>query len=356
MEEAIVNAVYHRGYDGPPEPVKIYLYPDRMEIISYPGPVPGIEKNHFEVGQFIPPVPARNRRIGEFLKELRLAEGRGTGIPKIQRKMVENGSPDAIFDFDDPRSYFRVILPVHPRYRIIHSIREAVHFWVTGDKKKAIDHLDRAYSDQPSSGALASQIIEYAFDLDDSKKAEQILKTFESQTRKTEEAQPYLTMARKLIDKKMEKDALAILKRVPLSRTLRDIVDTAILQKRARDYESAHRFFSQAYDMNPDDQRIVHEFAQTKLFLAKRFWHAKDITVKKRLNREAAELLRKAIQLSDDPIRQSWCWFDLAKTLDWLRVPKSEVEQAYLNACSLSDEPKIHEHYQRWRDKVIKGS
>ncbi len=81
MEEALVNAVYHRSYEGVPEPVKVYLYPDRMDIISYPGPAPGIEMRHFQVGAPVPPVPSRNRRIGEFLKELRLAEGRGTGIP-----------------------------------------------------------------------------------------------------------------------------------------------------------------------------------------------------------------------------------------------------------------------------------
>jgi ATP-dependent DNA helicase RecG len=73
MEEALVNAVYHRGYDGPPEPVKVYLYPDRMEIISYPGPVPGIKQEHFEPGRPSPVAPARNRRIGDFFKELRLA-------------------------------------------------------------------------------------------------------------------------------------------------------------------------------------------------------------------------------------------------------------------------------------------
>src|ERR1019366_8849327 len=43
MEEALANAVYHRSYEGVPEPIKVYLYPDRMEIISYPGPVPGVE-------------------------------------------------------------------------------------------------------------------------------------------------------------------------------------------------------------------------------------------------------------------------------------------------------------------------
>jgi ATP-dependent DNA helicase RecG len=35
----------------------------------------------------------RNRRVGEFLKELDLTEGRGTGIPKIFRSVQENGSP-----------------------------------------------------------------------------------------------------------------------------------------------------------------------------------------------------------------------------------------------------------------------
>ena len=79
MEEAVVNAVYHRSYDNLREPTKIYLYPDRMEIISYPGPLQGIEARHLGQDGVVPPVPARNRRIGEFLKELRLAEGRGTG-------------------------------------------------------------------------------------------------------------------------------------------------------------------------------------------------------------------------------------------------------------------------------------
>lgn len=115
MEESVVNAVYHRSYDGnPPEPTKVYLYPDRMEIISYPGPQPGIEKHHLDPRGGAHHVPARNSRIGEFLKELRLAEGRGTGLPKIRRRMKENGSPAPEFDYDDARSYFRVTLPAHP--------------------------------------------------------------------------------------------------------------------------------------------------------------------------------------------------------------------------------------------------
>jgi ATP-dependent DNA helicase RecG len=116
LREAVVNAIYHRSYEDTVEPSKVYLYPDRIEVISYPGPVDGIERMHFLPGAAVPPVPARNRRIGEFLKDLRLAEGRGTGLPKIVRSMRENGSPDPIFDFDDSRSYFRVTLLAHPEF------------------------------------------------------------------------------------------------------------------------------------------------------------------------------------------------------------------------------------------------
>jgi ATP-dependent DNA helicase RecG len=114
VEEAVVNAVYHRGYDGMLEPTKVYIYPDRMEVTSYPGPVHGLRHEHFAPGAAIPPVPARNRRIGELLKELRLAETRGTGVPKIHRAMAENGSPSPRFEFDEAsRGYFTVVLPAH---------------------------------------------------------------------------------------------------------------------------------------------------------------------------------------------------------------------------------------------------
>ena len=37
----------------------------------------------------------RNRRLGEFLKELEFTEGRATGIPTIQDELQANGSPEA---------------------------------------------------------------------------------------------------------------------------------------------------------------------------------------------------------------------------------------------------------------------
>lgn len=353
MEEAIVNAVYHRGYDGLPEPVKVYLYPDRMEIISYPGPPAGIKREHLTPGQTIPPVPARNRRIGEFLKELRLAEMRGTGIPKIQRKMEENGSPEARFEFDDDRTYFRAILPVHPRYQALHALREAAHLWATGDKEQAVAHLQRAHRSQPSSGAIASQIIEYAFGLNDIDLARNVLTRYEKESGRSEASQPYLTMARLLMDRDLTSEASDILKRIPQIRTARESTEAAILKKRAGDFEGAHRLFAEAYAINPNDPQIIQEFAQTKMKLTGNLRRRQDSGVRRRLNREAAELLRKAIQLSDDQARQAWCWYDLAKVLDWLRGPTSEVEAAYLHALALlPGEPRFKSKYEEWKRRA----
>ena len=118
LREALMNAVYHRGYDvDQPEPTKVYIFPNRVEIASYPGPVPGIRAEHLAPNpKVVPAAPARNRRIGEFLKELGLAEGRLSGLPKIYAAMAQNGSPTPRFDFDENRTYFQVTLPAHPQY------------------------------------------------------------------------------------------------------------------------------------------------------------------------------------------------------------------------------------------------
>ncbi len=117
LRETLVNAVYHRGYDvDQPEPTKVYVHPDRIEVVSYPGPVPGIELEHLEPGARAPVVPARNRRIGEFLKEIKMAEGRLSGLRKVFRSMEVNGSPPPRYQFDEQRTFFQATLFAHPEY------------------------------------------------------------------------------------------------------------------------------------------------------------------------------------------------------------------------------------------------
>ena len=111
IEEALVNAIYHRSY-AEREPVEVRIMEDKLMVLSYPGADRSISMEDFKEGQAISR-RYRNRRIGEFLKELDLAEARSTGVPKIFRAMRRNGSPDPIFESDDERTWFRVCLPVH---------------------------------------------------------------------------------------------------------------------------------------------------------------------------------------------------------------------------------------------------
>ena len=298
------------------------------------------------------PIPARNRRIGEFLKELRLAEGRGTGLPKIRRGMTENGSPEPEFDYDDGRTYFRVVLPAHPRYKVIHALRESALLWSTGERQAALAHLRRAFEAQPGSGALAGRLIDYQAASDDLPAAELTFQRFNSHPAKTEPAQPYLAYARAMLDRNRPSVARRVLDEMPSSRPAEDTLELAILLKRSRDFEGAHHLLSQIHTQLLDDPRYLQEYSQTKVRLAIGLGN-NDMSSKRRLNQDAAELLRRAIQLTTDQTREAWCWFELAGTLRWLRAPNTEVEEAFLKALSLRpEEPRFERGYKRWRDSI----
>ncbi|MDO4431623.1 MAG: putative DNA binding domain-containing protein [Lonepinella koalarum] len=109
LEEAVVNALYHRNYQER-SPVEIIIQPQSIEIISYNGPDRSIKMKDLIKGN-VRSRRYRNRRLGDFLKDLKLSEGRGTGIPTIQRELANNGSLPANFDFDEERTYFLIEIP-----------------------------------------------------------------------------------------------------------------------------------------------------------------------------------------------------------------------------------------------------
>ncbi len=117
IEEAIVNAVYHKSYERE-NPVEIQIHPDKFEILSFPGPMPPIDKKMLKQ-QRVVAREYRNRKLGSFLKELKLTEGRGTGLPIIYRSLEVNGSPPPLFETDDDRSFFLCTLAVHPLVKTI---------------------------------------------------------------------------------------------------------------------------------------------------------------------------------------------------------------------------------------------
>jgi ATP-dependent DNA helicase RecG len=88
------------------------ILPTSIEIISYSGIDPSLKQADFEKG-VIRTRRYRNRRVGSFLKELGLTEGKGTGIPIIYRELKTNNSPAPIFDTDIPnRTFFVVEIPI----------------------------------------------------------------------------------------------------------------------------------------------------------------------------------------------------------------------------------------------------
>jgi ATP-dependent DNA helicase RecG len=116
LEEAVVNSLYHRSYENPtPNEIRVYKtgVDRRIEILSYPGPLPPIDESAL-VQLKITARNYRNLKLGDWLKNLRLAEKYATGIPTILNALELNGSPKPILSTDAARSHFLVVFRIHP--------------------------------------------------------------------------------------------------------------------------------------------------------------------------------------------------------------------------------------------------
>jgi len=111
LEESLANACQHKSYQIS-EPVEIRIYLNRIMIINYPGPEPWIDMDEFREGKAISR-RYRNRRIGEFFKEIDLAEKMSTGITKILRTLSKNGSPPPTFKTDPERHSLETTIWIH---------------------------------------------------------------------------------------------------------------------------------------------------------------------------------------------------------------------------------------------------
>jgi ATP-dependent DNA helicase RecG len=116
LEELVVNSLYHRSYENS-QPNEIRIYKNgsnrRIEILSYPGPLPPIN-NDALIQLNIVARNYRNIRLGDWLKNLRLAEKYATGIPTVVSSLDKNGSPKPILSTDEDRSYFLAVIQIHP--------------------------------------------------------------------------------------------------------------------------------------------------------------------------------------------------------------------------------------------------
>lgn len=112
LEESVTNSLYHRDYREW-EPVVITIEPNGITIQNVGGPDRSISAADISRCDILVSKRYRNRRLGEYLKELNMTEGRSTGIPTIQNALANNGSPRATVVTDDDRTFFRITIPCH---------------------------------------------------------------------------------------------------------------------------------------------------------------------------------------------------------------------------------------------------
>lgn len=142
IEEAVVNAFYHRDYMSY-EPVTIEIEPDCINIMNFPGIDRSISDRTIAEGKRFVSRYYRNRRLGEFLKELDLSEGHSSGIPTIQEELKKNGSPRAEFFTDEDRRAMRIKIPIHPAF-----LEGCSKFSASDDCERAANRLSEKKSEQ----------------------------------------------------------------------------------------------------------------------------------------------------------------------------------------------------------------
>ena len=114
IEEILANAVYHRSYQEK-EPITVRITSESIEITSFPGFDRSISDKDIAELRIRARV-YRNRRIGDFLKELKLIEDRNTGFPNAIKALKANGSGMPRFEMDEERSFLSVTIPIHPYF------------------------------------------------------------------------------------------------------------------------------------------------------------------------------------------------------------------------------------------------
>lgn len=114
LEEILANAVFHKSWDDR-NPIEVRINHNSIEVLNFEGPMPPITNADLQKPRVISR-HYRNRRIGDFLKEMHLTEGRSTGFPKIYQAVKRNDSPMPLFETDDRNMHFLATMPIHQAF------------------------------------------------------------------------------------------------------------------------------------------------------------------------------------------------------------------------------------------------
>lgn len=110
VQEAVVNAFAHRDYESP-EPVRIAVFSDRIEVAS-PGTVlPGVSIERMKLGEAVG-ARWRNPALSSFLERMAIGvQAEGQGIPTIHRETLEIAERPPEYEVD--ATQVTAILPAY---------------------------------------------------------------------------------------------------------------------------------------------------------------------------------------------------------------------------------------------------
>ena len=235
------------------------------------------------------------------------------------------------------------------------ALQDAAYLRTVVGRDDAFKRVRDAWKANPASAVLAAEMIRLHAERGDPQASEAVFTRFRDIGPRTALPNVTNTWIEVLLDHDREDDARRLLDDLAESASAHDAVDAAILARRLRESRIAHQYFQQAGDAIHADSRALHEFAQTKIRLAqeargqrRHAWRE----VNRRLLVEARGLLERVIQMDASPARHAWAWRDLARTLNWLRAPASDVLAAFENALRLlPDEPRFALELRQFRER-----
>ena len=111
-QEAIVNAVAHRDYGIEGRSVEVWLFDDRLEVLSPGGMLPGLTVQELKARKRLH--ASRNPRITRVLSELGIMREQGEGIPRMIEEMEASWLPLPEFSVDEHG--FQVVLRNTPLF------------------------------------------------------------------------------------------------------------------------------------------------------------------------------------------------------------------------------------------------
>lgn len=332
IREAVANAVVHRDYSNRGAQIDIYMFDDRVEVLS-PGPLGGgLTVEDLGKKRFL-----RNPKIAEVLFELKYIEKAGTGIARIRELLKRNGSepPDFVADANSVLA----ILKAHPFYTARRRLEEAQKLRIAGDLDKAVSLLTEAIEINPK---YADAHFTLATIYEDMNRFPEARKNYQRATEISPTFSPAFLAWAKLEDRLNNVSVARNLFRTALESSPGDFAVTqswAMMEKKLGNLPKAYELLSPLEKRRPNDPVVLQSLGQVEF---------------SRGNYNAADrLLNRALNVAENDFSKAWITCDLARLYEAMNRPNKEIQALYEESIRLNPNTgETHRYYGRFLQKI----